>query len=161
MKNFNKIKYELLKEEQLDKKLKYYFRKLISVVGEEYAIVTLSTEDTVKESITSFSKDFDDEYDIDIKLALIKAALISNNYNSYSNNIVRQLVQEDKIDDLLEYIDIDYNLRRCLTKNFIDQCYDTNLQTYEKRTGENTTIGDLLKLSNYIDKQDEIKLHKK
>ncbi len=161
MKNFNAIKYEVLKEEQLDKKLKYYFRKLLSVVGEEYAIVTLSTEETVKDSITSFSKDFDDEYDIDIKLALIKASLISNNYNSYGNDLVRKLVQDNKIDDLLEYIDINYNLRRSLTKNFIDQCYDTNLQTYEKRTGENSTISDLLLLSKYVDDKDEKKLQKK
>jgi hypothetical protein len=161
MKNFNKIKYEVLREELLDKKLKYYFRKIISIVGEEYAIVTLSTEETVKESITSFSRDFDDENDVDIKIALIKASLISNNYDSFSNSLVRKFVQENNINDLLEYIDTNYNLRRCLTKNYIEQCYETNLQTYEKRTGENTAISDLLILNQFYDEHIEKQLQKK
>lgn len=161
MKNFNKHKYEVLKETEMDKKLKNFFKKMINITGEGYASITLSTEESIKDSLTRFSEDFDDVDEDEIIFALIKAALISNDYDSDSIDLAKQIVKEKKIDDLIFLIDYNFYFRKEITKNYMSQCLETNLQTYKKSYEENSTINNLLILNEYIANREQNKSLKK
>ena len=88
----NRIKEELLNDSNLDIKLKEYVKRMNTIGTREYTKDTFLTKDTIKNSLMSFSNIFDDDDKLDIDLAIIKAAIISNDYNSLENILVKKLV---------------------------------------------------------------------
>ena len=76
MKDISQFKIAL-DENEVETKLKNYFRKLTTLVGEEYTYLTLTTDYSIKDSISRFSYDFESYSDIDITLALLKGAILS------------------------------------------------------------------------------------
>lgn len=152
-----------LNESDIENKLKDFFVKVINFAGEDYAYLTLTTEEGVKDSITKFSKHFDDCSDIDITLALIKGALLSN-LESESINLVRELVRTRQINDLIYLSDTNLGFRRQLTANYMAQCELSNSELYRRSKNKQSVRSDLLTLGRFQEelqtKQDMLKKEK-
>lgn len=144
------MKEEMLKETEIDKKLKDYFKNMINVFGEEYAFATLSGKGSIKDKLQYFSSCFDDYSDVDILCALIKSSIISNEIKK-SNLIVKRFISEGCLSELIYCADTNISLRRALIKTFMRQCYSTNKETYEKKKIEGNSLGDLLSLFYFED----------
>ena len=145
MEIYNSIKNKALEEREIDIKLKNYFNKMKNLVGDEYTYLTLSTKESIKDSIESFTKDFDNVDENEIVLSLLRSSVISNEDNEI-NRIVKKFIDKGAFEDLVTLVNCNLAFRKGLTKVFMNHAHESNLITYSKRTNENNTIGDLLSL---------------
>lgn len=127
-------KDEIIRDTPLEIKLKEYVKRMNNIGGKEYTKDTFLSRDTIKSSLMTFSSIFGDDDKLDIDLAIIKASIISIDYN------------------LLENI---------LVKNFMSQAYATNLQTFESMSNKLKCISDLSILKAYNQDKEKNKELKK
>lgn len=127
-------KDEIIRDTPLEIKLKEYVKRMNNIGGKEYTKDTFLSKDTIKSSLMTFSSIFGDDDKLDIDLAIIKASIISIDYN------------------LLENI---------LVKNFMSQAYATNLQTFESMSNKLKCISDLNILKAYNQDKEKNKELKK
>ena len=127
-------KDEIIRDTPLEIKLKEYVKRMNNIGGKEYTKDTFLSKDTIKSSLMTFSSIFGDDDKLDIDLAIIKASIISIDYN------------------LLENI---------LVKNFMSQAYAINLQTFESMSNKLKCISDLNILKAYNQDKEKNKELKK
>lgn len=145
MEQLEHIKKEALKERLIDIRLKEYFNKMKTVVGYEYTYLTLSTDESIKKSLMTFSKHFDKFDENTIALALLRSSVLSNEKNP-TNDIVREYIAEDRLEDLVTAVHCNFAFRKSLTKIYMNHSKETNEETYSKGNDNNNKIGDLLSL---------------
>ena len=154
-------KFDILEDSEIDIKLKNYFDKMINFVGEDYTCESLNVSESIQQSIATFSDNFDDVNDNDIIFSLLKSAILSNN-NSYSVYCVKQLVSENKIDELLTLANEDFHFRRELVRNSMNQCLSSNLSLFNRLLNSDEAyvrLYNLLEYQNSLkDKEKEYKL---
>lgn len=142
------MKKEILSDSELDVRLKKYFQYMIKVVGEDYALISLSSEESIKDSIASFTSSFDDVSDVEILCSLIRGAILSSE-RLKSNLVVRKYITDGNIEDLIILADQNLGFRRALTKTFMKQCYESNEKTFSKKKKEGNALGNLITIKYY------------
>lgn len=145
----NIIVKKLLEEQEIDLRLKAFFKHLDSFVGEDYACLVLSSDISITESLKMFSKKFDDVSDIDIIISLLKASVISNDKDSYINNLVKDYINNGDFEELIDLVNKNLSVRKMLTRNFIRSSYSDNYRIYSKKNDDDNTLGNVLSLKYY------------
>ena len=136
----------IVKENETELKLKEYFKKLIDLAGYDYALVTLSTEDSIKDSITSFSNRFDNCTDLELTMALLKAGILEG---QQKDKIVKSLIEDQHYEDLAFLVNYNFGIRRALTRDFMNHCYESNESTYEKKDNKEEILARLATLKTF------------
>ncbi len=150
------MKKEILSDSEVDKKLKKYFQNMIKFAGEDYALISLSSEESVKDSIATFTSKFDDVSDVEILCSLIKGAILSSE-RLKSNLVVRKFITAGNLEDLVILADENLGFRRALTKTFMKQCYNSNEETFNKKKKEGNALGNLITMEYF---EEELKRNK-
>lgn len=154
-------KSEILRENEVDIKLKDYFKKLIDMVGYDYALVSLSTEDDIKDSISSFSSQFDEVTNMELTISLLRSNIISGDSN---NEFVKRLLASQNFEDLIFLVNHNFGIRRAMTREFMNHCYESNESTYEKRNNKKNALRQLENLKLFeqkINKENQVALAKR
>ncbi len=146
MERLEKIKSEILKENIEDIKLKSYFNKITSMVGEEYASLTLSANESIKKSISGFTSDLDELPEDKIVHSLLKSAVLSNEKHNSVVVATKSLIKKGAVEDLVTAVNCNLSFRKGLTRVFIKQSHTTNERLYEQKHDDDNTLGDLLTL---------------
>ena len=149
MRKHIEVKNAVLKESTTDIKLKDYFRKMIDFTGEDYALLSLSNDEGLKDSIDRFSSSFQEETDDDLAFSLLRNAILSSNQENNSLSLIHTLIENNSFDDLLFIIKSNLGFRRDLTRAFMNHCNESFAETYLKRKSDNNEISQLLALQEY------------
>ena len=144
----NKEKELLLQESETELKLKNYLNKMNKVVGEEYALLTLSSNREISDSLNQFTSKFEDVESNDIAFILLKSALLSNEKN-YWNEVTKDKTAFGELNDLVYLVNENLGFRKSLTRTFINQSDKSNKELYENLEDKTNTIRDLSTLNFY------------
>lgn len=143
-----KMKEELLQESNVDLLLKDYLRKMKKIFGEEYAILTLTSDMNISSSLGYFTSKFDNIDENDISFALLKGSLLSNEKN-YFNEVIKSKVELGELKDVLFLVNENLSFRKSLTRTFLNQSNKTNKELYNELDSKEQTIENLSTLNFY------------
>ena len=143
-----KMKEELLHDSNVDLLLKNYLRKMKQVFGEDYAILTLSSDINISNSLDYFTSKFDNIEDNDIAFSLLRSSILSNEKN-YFNDVIKAKVELGELNDVLFLVKDNLSFRRSLTRTFINQSNKTNKELYNELDNKEKTIESLSTLNFY------------
>lgn len=149
----------LLKESENELLLKGYFYKLNKIVGEDYAISTLSSNNDIKTSLEFYTSHLDNIESDDIAFILLKSILLSNDNNYYSN-VVKEKISLGELNDVVYLVNSNLGFRRSLTRTFIRQCDKSNKELFNSLDNKEKVIDELSVLSFYEGILKERKLEK-
>ena len=155
----SKEKEILLQESNTELLLKAYFNKLNKIVGEDYAISTLSSDKDIKKSLYYYSSAFQNIESNDIAFILLKSILLSNDKNYYSD-VIREKISLGELQDIMFLINENLGFRRSLTRTFIRQSDKADKELYDKLENKENIIRDLSTLNFYEEILKERKLEK-
>ena len=164
MERFEKIKMEVLKDSKEDIKLKNYFNRINNIVGEDYASLTLSANESIKKSLSNFTSDLEDIKEENIIFSLLKSAVLSNDKHNSSVAAAKYLIEKGSIEDLITAVNVNLSFRKALTKVFIKQSHRTYERIYELKNDNDNTLGELLSLYLFkkrLEQEKKYKLEKK
>ena len=139
---------ELLKDNDTDTKLKNYFKKMIDFVGSDYALISVSSEETIKDSLSAFSSSFDDISNIDLTFSFLKSAILSNDTN---NKFIRDFLNIQDFGSLAFLINENMGVRRAIARGFIKHCNESNESVYSKSDNQDLVLEQLSNLKSYED----------
>ncbi len=146
MKISENFKNELLRERKSESLLKNYLDEKSNIFGEEYVVQLLSSEEDIKEAINSES--FKNLTSNQIIFSLLRIAILSNEKN-HITHAVELLIKERKIDDLIEGVKSNYQLRKGLTRIAINESLRFNNQLFERNENKTKALAELAILSKY------------
>ena len=140
---------DVLEESEDDKQLKSYLSRINRVFGEDYATVVLSSDISLRKSLSLFSSKFDNIPSIHIQSLLLQNALLSN--NEYYINFIKKLLNEDKYQDLFPSASINMQMRKDLIRLFVRQSERTNLKLYNAKddSKKEETINNIVKIKEF------------
>ena len=143
---------KIFKEREVEIQLKNYFQYMEKFYGEEFAIKTTLTNYSIQQALSFFSKRFDNFEDSDIYSALLRRCILCNGNNVYVEH-ANDLIAENRIEELLEDIEVDYLLKQGLVMNFLNSASLTEEQLYERlkqRKGFDSSAENLKKIDEYF-----------
>ena len=140
---------DVLEESEDDKQLKSYLSRINRVFGEDYATVVLSSDISLRKSLSLFSSKFDNIPSVHIQSLLLQNALLSN--NEYYINFIKKLLNEDKYQDLFPSASINMQMRKDLIRLFVRQSERTNLKLYNAKddSKKDETIDNIVKIKEF------------
>ena len=140
---------DVLEESEDDKQLKSYLSRINRVFGEDYATVVLSSDISLRKSLSFFSSKFDNIPSVHIQSLLLQNALLSN--NEYYINFIKKLLNEDKYQDLFPSASINMQMRKDLIRLFVRQSERTNLKLYNAKddSKKDETIDNIVKIKEF------------
>lgn len=142
----------IFEEREVEIQLKKYFQYMEKFYGEEFAIKTTLTNYSIQQALSFFSKRFDNFEDSDIYSALFRRCVLyngKNGYVEYANN----LISENRIEELLEDIEVDCLLKQGLVRNFLNSASLTTSQLLgrlERSKSFTSSVENLVKIDEYF-----------
>jgi len=149
----------LLQDTKTEILLKEYFNKLNNIVGEDYAISALSSDNDIKTSLNYYSSYFPNVESNDIAFILLKSIVLSNDKNYYSN-VIREKISLGELQDIVFLLNENLGFRRSLTRTFIRQSNKSDKELYNMLDNKENIIRDLSTLNFYEEILKERKLER-
>ena len=139
---------ELLKESDIDTKVKEYFKKVEGFAGSDYAIVSALAENNLKDSLTLFSSSFDGVSNAELTFSFLKSAILSEESD---NKYVETFLNLEDFGSLAFLINENKSVRKSIVKGLVSQCGESFETTYSKSQNQEKVLEQLSKLKEYED----------
>jgi hypothetical protein len=117
----------------LGNRLKYFFRKIESVYGEDVALSIAVGSGDIDYAVNYYSNNmFDGVSKVDIYKELIKNEVACSDSDNLYVSSTKKMVDENKIDELLMLFDATPNYKAVLAKSFIRNSYKPFEEQYPR-----------------------------
>lgn len=173
MKSIDKLRYkialalqpyyeELIKTITSESFSEKYFRvfvgELIESYGIEETIRVLTEGHSIKDTISLDINLSNDLNELDLRLALLRAAVLYKNESGFDLEYTRRKISENNVEELIQTLSFNHPLKSSLIRNFVSNYTTTPREVYERYDLERDDIRGLLLLDEYRKKEQTKKI---
>lgn len=150
MNNAKEVLKDLLRPNSSDFYLKRYFKEMEDVYGIDVAVETALEKKEIKDSINFYRPTDAKINDLDIDLAILKSAVLTNNVNNeYYLTFAKKMIYSGKTEALINLMNSNTFLKRDLVKKFAESSSYSYSEQFKKVKNQRMAFGMLATLSYY------------
>ena len=142
---------KLVNESHEEILLKDFLKKIEHIFGEDYAILTLSSDIDFAKSINKYSKSFDNINNSTITFILLKSFVLSLEKDNFLDldKEINEFILRENIKDLKELVQKNFAFRKYLIRILINQSDKRNIDLYKKHNDKSLIFEELEILNTY------------